>query len=68
MMKALLTPRDVDAILRYPNGRAARLARAGLIPSIRLPDGEIRFNPEVVERLASADANRESGKAVPNAE
>jgi len=50
-MKTLLVPREVDRLLRYPRGRAARLAKAGQIPFIELPDGEIRFDEEVVKRL-----------------
>jgi hypothetical protein len=47
----LLTPREVDRLLRYPSGRAARLARAERIPFIRLPDGGIRFDQAEIERL-----------------
>ena len=47
----LLKPREVDELLRYPRGRSARLARAGLIQHVRLPDGEIRFERSVVERM-----------------
>jgi hypothetical protein len=53
-MRTLLTPRDVDRLFRYPSGRAARLARAGRIPFIRLPDGEIRFDQAEIERLISS--------------
>ncbi len=54
-MKTLLTPRDVDRLLRYPTGRTARLAKTGRIPFIRLPDGEIRFDEtEIANLLASA--------------
>ena len=59
-MRAILTPRDVDRIFKYPSGRAARLARAGLIPCIRLPDGEIRFDSEVIERLVSTGTSGSS--------
>lgn len=47
----LLTPRESDMLLRYPRGRSARLARKGLIPHVVLPDGEIRFQPAVVEKF-----------------
>jgi hypothetical protein len=58
-MKTLLHPHEVDRLLRYPRGRAARLARAGRIPFIRLPDGEIRFDQIEIERLlASANITR----------
>ena len=39
----LLKPYELDTILRYPSGRSMRLAKAGKIPHIQLPDGEIRF-------------------------
>jgi hypothetical protein len=43
-MSTLLMPREVDRLLRYPRGRSLRLARAGKLPHIKLPDGEIRFD------------------------
>lgn len=46
----LLTPSEIDSRLRYPSGRSVKLARKGLIPSVVLPDGEIRFDPEVIDR------------------
>lgn len=62
-MKTLLTPRDVDRILRYPEGRSARLARQNRISHICLPDGEIRFDSEEIERLLTQRpvANAEGG-------
>ena len=48
-MDALLTPREVDQLLRYPRGRATRLARVGKLPAVIPPDGEIRFDPEAIE-------------------
>lgn len=50
-MGTLLTPRDVDRRLIYPAGRAQRLAKAGLLPHIVLPDGSIRFDQADIERL-----------------
>jgi hypothetical protein len=47
----LITPRELDRILRYPRGRSARLARTGKLDCIRLPDGEIRFTLSQVHRL-----------------
>jgi hypothetical protein len=44
MSDELLTPLEVDALFRYPRGRSANLARAGMLPVIMLPDGELRFN------------------------
>lgn len=51
METRLLKPREVDLLLRYPSGRTRRLAKAGQIPFIRLPDGEIRFDERVIEDL-----------------
>ena len=39
----LLLPRDVDRLLKWPFGRAQRLARRGRLPCFVLPDGEVRF-------------------------
>jgi len=50
MTTQFLKPSELDSRLRYPSGRSARLARKGLIPHIRLPDGEIRFDPDAVEK------------------
>jgi hypothetical protein len=56
MGMTLLTPRDIDRLFRYPAGRAARLAKAGRIPFIRLPGGEIRFDQTEIEKLLTAAA------------
>lgn len=45
----LLTGRELDRILRYPRGRSLRLAKAGKLPHLKLPDGEIRFEWAHVE-------------------
>ena len=50
--RPLLTPAEADRLLRYPRGRSARLARRGLLPAVELPDGELRFPADLVERLA----------------
>lgn len=42
--KRLITPRELDRQLSYPQGRSVRLARTGQIPHVLLPDGEIRFS------------------------
>lgn len=43
-MSEFLTPTEVDELLKLPNGKAARLARRGLLPAIFLPDKSIRFD------------------------
>jgi hypothetical protein len=50
----LLTAQEVDSIFRYPNGRTARLARAGKIPCIKLPDGEFRFDEATLDQILTA--------------
>ena len=50
-MDCLLKPTDVDALFRWPRGKAARLARDGTLPHVTLPDGSIRFNTAEVEKL-----------------
>jgi len=48
---SLLKPREVDIIFRYPAGRTLRLAKAGRIPFVQLPDGEFRFDKSVIEKI-----------------
>jgi hypothetical protein len=50
----LLKPTEVDRLLRYPRGRSKRLALAGKLPHIALPDGEIRFVEAEIEKLLTA--------------
>jgi predicted site-specific integrase-resolvase len=38
-------------MLRYSSGHATRLARAGKLPCLTLPDGEIRFDEAEIQRL-----------------
>jgi hypothetical protein len=47
----MLTGVEVDKRLRWPLGRAERLARRGKLPHIVLPDGAIRFQWRVIRRL-----------------
>jgi hypothetical protein len=47
----LLTPHELDAVLRFPRGKSAKLARAGKIPHLVLPNGEVRFDTVEVERF-----------------
>jgi len=60
---ALLKPQEVDLLFRYPAGRSSRLAKAGHIPYIILPDGEIRFNEaEIQQILKSKHSGRDTVK------
>jgi hypothetical protein len=65
--KALLKPYELDSQLRYPAGRSARLARRGLIPHVVLPDGEIRFDPELIEAWLRNRGATTYGEAVRDA-
>jgi predicted site-specific integrase-resolvase len=47
----LLTCREVEQLLRYPRGRAARLVKAGKLSAVILPDGEIRFRQRDISAL-----------------
>lgn len=53
-MRTLLLPREVDRLFRWHVGRATRLANKGLLPFIRLPDGQMRFDAEEIDRLLTA--------------
>ncbi len=51
----LLKPREVDVLFRYPAGRTLRLAKAGKIAFIRLPDGEVRFDEAVIRKILQGE-------------
>ena len=55
----LLKPVEVDLLLRYPTGRAGRLAKAGKLPHVLLPDGEIRFVESEIEALLKHHQGKE---------
>ncbi|MBU0637644.1 MAG: helix-turn-helix domain-containing protein [Planctomycetes bacterium] len=50
MSYEILGHRQVEAWLRLPRGSVLRWARQGLIPCIRLPNGEFRFDREALAR------------------
>lgn len=52
----LLKPAEVDLLLRYPAGRSLKLARAGRLPHIVLPDGSIRFDEAKIEAFLTRPA------------
>ena len=58
----LLKPREVDLLLRYPAGRSLRLAKAGRIPCIHLPDGEIRFDEAEIEQLLKSKGGQQDAE------
>lgn len=39
----LLTPREAARWLRFPAARLVRLARAGVVPCVLLPGGDVLF-------------------------
>lgn len=51
MNTQLLTPTEVDLLFRYKLGRSQKLAKAGLLPHVLLPDGEIRFEENEIAGL-----------------
>jgi hypothetical protein len=51
MSDALVEPEEIDRRLSWPPGRAARLAKQRRLPHILLPDGAVRFEWPVIERL-----------------
>ncbi len=56
-METLLCGNEVDRRLKWPVGRADRLARRGRLPHIRLPDGSLRFEWLAIEHLIVRVAN-----------
>lgn len=66
-MKTLLMPREVDRLLRYPRGRSVKLAKAGRLPHVVLPDGEIRFDEDVIQRLLTPRHDDTSAQEVVHA-
>jgi predicted site-specific integrase-resolvase len=54
----LLKPKEVDLMFRYPSGRTKRLAKAGKIPFIKLPDGEMRFDEQQIKQILNPKPKR----------
>jgi predicted site-specific integrase-resolvase len=63
-MPLLLTPTEVDELLRFNPGRSLRLARSGKLPHIKLPGGDIRFLESEIEKLLASGRTR-SHREVP---
>jgi len=59
MNVTLLKPSEVDLLFRYPAGRSLKLAKAGRIPHIILPDGEVRFDEAEIESLLQHHEKKE---------
>ena len=50
MGQTLLTDSEAADILRLTPRQVARLAKKGILPSVKLPGDEIRFDPEDIRR------------------
>ncbi|HEY1683702.1 MAG TPA: hypothetical protein VGG19_02980 [Tepidisphaeraceae bacterium] len=61
-MTKLLMPGQVDRLLMYPRGRSIKLAKKNLIPHIKLPDGEIRFDESTLSELVESSKVRPEAK------
>ena len=50
----ILHPVEVERLFRTTRGWATRQAKAGRLPYITLPDGQIRFVHATIERIIAA--------------
>jgi len=57
-MPDYLTPEDVDRLLKLPDGKAARMARRGLLPALILPDKSIRFDSKRLQAFLEEASTR----------
>ena len=62
-MTTLLTPREVDRVLKYPRGRSLKLAKAGKLPHTTLPDGEVRFDAEALSSFLQQSSSTAQERA-----
>lgn len=62
MVEQLLTSRDVDRLLRFSSGKSTRMAKAGRLPHIILPDGSIRFRPIDLRNILDGQQATGGGK------
>jgi len=46
----LLTGAEAARILRIPTGRLSRLTRAGRVPHVELPDRELRYDRDDLDK------------------
>lgn len=44
----MLRPEEIDLQFRWSGGTAIRLARRGKLPHVVLPNGDIRFDREII--------------------
>jgi len=57
-MPLLLTPHEVDELLRLTPGKAERLAPRDLLPPVKLPDKTIRFRTAEIQSLIGVDLSQ----------
>jgi hypothetical protein len=50
VLPRLMTPNDIGRLLSCPTARVVRMARAGQIPYVLLPDGDILFDEADIAR------------------
>jgi hypothetical protein len=58
-----LYPEQIDRLLNWPLGTAARLARRGKLPHYRLPDGSFRFDRAEIEALVVHVVTKKSAES-----
>lgn len=66
MPTAMLTGQDIDDRLKWPAGKADRLAKQRRLPHYRLPDGAIRFSWQQIEPLITEVATTADQSEVSN--
>ena len=47
----LLSGDEIDALFSWPMGRTQRLAKLGKLPFFRLPNGDLRFDLDELQKL-----------------
>jgi hypothetical protein len=50
ILPRLMTPYEIGLLLSWPTARVLRMARAGQIPYVLLPDGDILFDEVDIAR------------------
>lgn len=63
-MNALLTETETADLLKLTTRQVLRLAKRGLLPAVRLPNAEVRFDPaDLAGFIESCKAPSERGAA-----
>lgn len=61
MNRTILHGSEVDNILRTPRGTSVRWAKKGKLPHFTLPNGDVRFVLEEIERWMIAASGNKGG-------